>query len=387
MIRIGFPLIGGGNWIGGVNYLSNTLRIVRDFLSTEIEAHVALTPGQAERYGHELSPLVDGRVLVGGVFGSCRSGSSLARSLASKSYGPLMKPFRQAGVDVVFENSAFYGWSPELPCLAWIPDFQHRHLPHLFRRSGYIKRELGFRVQLAAKRTLMLSSNAALDDLRRFYGRGNAQVVRFAVNIDIARAVASASECIGKYALPDAFFYLPNQIWAHKNHGLVVQALQLLKEDGRLARLPPIAVSGHAVDTRNPGHFKGLMDQVATLGLDSHFVYLGVLPYEDVLSLNAACLALLNPSMFEGWSTTIEEAKALSTPLLLSDLPIHREQAPTASFFHVSSPHELAEALWAAAQGQVELRATVDNCLTRQAARLEEHARSLKAAVRAAYAQ
>ena len=43
--------------------------------------------------------------------------------------------------------------------------------------------------------------------------------------------------------------------------------------------------------------------------------------------------ALLNPSRFEGWSTTVEEAKAVGTPMLLSDIAVHREQAPQARFF------------------------------------------------------
>lgn len=381
MINIAFPLIGGGGWIGGVNYLKNTLRIVREFLPTEVNAHVALTPAQMAQYGDELSELVDGRVMVEEAFGQCRGGYSLARSISSSSYRPIMAPLRSAGIDVVFENSAFFGWNPEIPSLTWIPDFQHRHLSHLFAKRDYIKREIGFRAQLSARRTVMLSSKAALADLGRFYGVRDAHVVRFAVNIDIRRVVNLANAVIQKYDLPNSFFYLPNQFWIHKNHRLIVQALQILKDDGRLPKVPPIVLSGHTVDPRSPKHFDDLMAQMSSLGLKSHFRYLGTLPYEDVLSLNAACLALINPSMFEGWSTTIEEAKALSTPLLLSALDIHKEQAPTARFFGLNSPDELAEALWEAAQGQVPKRVEGNQLLANHSVRLNEHARSLRNAI------
>jgi glycosyltransferase involved in cell wall biosynthesis len=40
-----------------------------------------------------------------------------------------------------------------------------------------------------------------------------------------------------------------------------------------------------------------------------------------------ACTAIINPSLSEGWSTTVEEAKSLGVPMLLSDLRVHREQA------------------------------------------------------------
>ena len=43
--------------------------------------------------------------------------------------------------------------------------------------------------------------------------------------------------------------------------------------------------------------------------------------------------ALINPSFFEGWSTSVEEAKILNKKVLLSDIKVHREQKPTKSYF------------------------------------------------------
>jgi hypothetical protein len=59
-------------------------------------------------------------------------------------------------------------------------------------------------------------------------------------------------------------------------------------------------------------------------------------------------IALINPSEFGGWSTTVEEAKAYGVPMLLSDLDVHREQASTAQFFSVSDDLRLADLLEAA---------------------------------------
>jgi glycosyltransferase involved in cell wall biosynthesis len=57
-------------------------------------------------------------------------------------------------------------------------------------------------------------------------------------------------------------------------------------------------------------------------------------------------LALINPSLFEGWSSTVEEAKSLGKMILLSDIPVHREQNPQRSlFFGCNDPRELADAL------------------------------------------
>jgi len=74
-----------------------------------------------------------------------------------------------------------------------------------------------------------------------------------------------------------------------------------------------------------------------------------------------ASAAVLNPSLFEGWSTTVEAAKAVGVPLLLSDLRVHREQAPeNALFFDPGNVDEMAKVLgqawgaWAAGPRPVQ---------------------------------
>ena len=72
----------------------------------------------------------------------------------------------------------------------------------------------------------------------------------------------------------------------------------------------------------------------------------GYIPYSHIMPLMRASTAVLNPSLFEGWSTTVEEAKALGVPLLLSDLRVHREQAPAGTrFFDPDSAEEMAAVL------------------------------------------
>ena len=66
------------------------------------------------------------------------------------------------------------------------------------------------------------------------------------------------------------------------------------------------------------------------------------------MPLMQASTALLNPSLFEGWSTTVEEARAAGVPMLLSDLPVHREQAgELATYFDRNSAASLADAMTA----------------------------------------
>ena len=82
------------------------------------------------------------------------------------------------------------------------------------------------------------------------------------------------------------------------------------------------------------------------LGLDDEFKLLGMIPYPHMVALMRASMAVVNPSLFEGWSTTVEEAKAMGTPMLLSDIPVHREQmGMNACYFSTDSPQSMADAI------------------------------------------
>lgn len=75
----------------------------------------------------------------------------------------------------------------------------------------------------------MLSSENARKDCDMFYPKsiGGTAVVRFAAPIDISLIEKQPELTIREYQLPTPFFYLPNQFWKHKNHLVVIEALNL----------------------------------------------------------------------------------------------------------------------------------------------------------------
>jgi hypothetical protein len=55
-------------------------------------------------------------------------------------------------------------------------------------------------------------------------------------------------------------------------------------------------------------------------------------------------LAIIQPSLFEGWSTVVEDAKALNQHVIASSLSVHKEQLEkNASFFDPFDYKRLAE--------------------------------------------
>ena len=59
-------------------------------------------------------------------------------------------------------------------------------------------------------------------------------------------------------------------------------------------------------------------------------------------------IAIIQPSLFEGWSTVVEDAKAIGQFIVLSSLPIHKEQISTnCLFFEPFDVEDLAEKMQA----------------------------------------
>jgi glycosyltransferase involved in cell wall biosynthesis len=61
-----------------------------------------------------------------------------------------------------------------------------------------------------------------------------------------------------------------------------------------------------------------------------------------MISLMHHAIAVIQPSTFEGWSTSVEESKAMGKQIILSSIDVHVEQAPERGiYFSPHSPDEL----------------------------------------------
>ncbi len=344
-MRVAFTLIGGGKGTGGYNYLLNLLRVLCTHEAARIQPVLFLGTDVAtdEAAGFEATAGLE--IIRSAVVNRTRRSATLAKSLLLGVDGDLQTLFRGQHIDVVFESAQFFGWRLGLPVVAWIPDFQHRHLRHMFTSGGYWRRELGFQAEIAAGRTIMLSSEDARRDCERFYPRtvARTRAVRFAVPPGQPPSLAQARAVADGYGLPAHFLFMPNQFSMHKNHFLVLDALALLRSRGVEAM---VVSSGKQMDERHADYFPKFKARLDALGLHSQLRLLGLIPYADLAALMRASAGLLNPSLFEGWSTPVEEARALGVPLLLSDLDVNREQAgDQARYFKRHSAAELADAI------------------------------------------
>lgn len=227
----------------------------------------------------------------------------------------------------------------------WIPDFQHRHLPHFFTPEEWERREARFQALLARPCPLILSSRAALDDLEAFYP-GHAAIPHVWSFRSLARPQGAdrLREVRERYGLPERFLFIPNQFWGHKDHGTAFRALALLRDRGVAIDL---ICTGGKEDHRDPGYYDRLFTLAGDLGRHS-IRHLGNIPHADVLACLQMATCIVQPSHFEGWSTLVEDALALGVPLAVTRLPVHVEQIGEGGMFFPPGDAEALATLLAA---------------------------------------
>ena len=227
--------------------------------------------------------------------------------------------------------------------IGWIPDYQHRRLPKFFSDQERIFRDDLFQFLIGICDRIVCSSEAVRDDLREFYPAvdGRESVLRFTTAPPRAALSGDPRPVTRRLGIDGPYIYLPNQFWVHKNHRVVFEAWRKLKKSG--GRFPLIC-TGAPDDYRAPGHFETLKAYLARHGLHDDVRILGLVDREDQWQLYRGAKAILQPSLFEGWSTSIEEAKSLGKPVIVSDIPTHREQMGAAGlYFAKDDAHALAE--------------------------------------------
>ena len=297
------------------------------------------------------------------------------------------KRFRAAAIDVVFEQAKYLGPRFPLPVLPWVADLQHRSLPEYFSASHRLVRDVGFWAQVRYRSHVLVSSQATRQDLLDFVRKPNAEihVVPFAVLPIVEVTARGIWEAQRQHGLTSPYLFLPNQLWRHKNHGLAFRALADVESRGEPWTL---ALSGQKNDYRHPGYADELMAVVRQIGIEDRLKWLGTVPYADLLHLTAGASVMLNPSHFEGWSTTVEEAKTLAVPMALSDIAVHREQAgDQATFFNPHDPSAMADAiLLAHRKARTDRSAARAEAASRNLVDQEVYALRLRGALEAAIA-
>lgn len=252
---------------------------------------------------------------------------------------------RKAKVDFLFPVSYASENLKEVSNIRfWIPDLQEKYLPHFFSDKEIEIRKNRYIRMIEQKHPIIFSSHSAKKDFENTFPNtiNKKLVIQFAVvhpqinyaNIDIIKS---------KFKIEGDYFISPNQFWQHKNHIALIKAAKILKDNGSLVK---IIFTGKEFDYRYPDYTTNLKKIVKEYNLENEVRFLGFIDREEQLTLMKFAIAVVQPSLFEGWSTVVEDAKALNQTIIASKIEVHKEQLETnAYYFSPNNYMELATIL------------------------------------------
>lgn len=367
--KILFNGLGNRGWIGGLYYLKNILFscMQSETICKKFDFVVLIDPAHADIF-ESFKGKADIRVYPGGSKWKLALYEMRLIWLGGVKYCYALELNK---IGKLFAKKGIF----------WIPDFQHKNLPEFFSEEELAKKDANFLEVTERSNPLVLSSEDARHDLEHYYPghKCSVEVVHFVSYIEPElRAVTPETEerVRTKFHLNKKYIYLPNQFWQHKNHLVAVEAIALLRSQGKLMDYD-FVFTGNLEDYRNPAYIERLKDIMQAPRVKDCIRLLGFVDRTEQLAIMKNAQFIVQPSLCEGWGTVLEDAKVLDKTVLLSDIPVHREQKNEKCYlFPADQPEALAE-LMVKASG-MEFVECVDDGIARMYREAAAYAKNLE---------
>jgi glycosyltransferase involved in cell wall biosynthesis len=350
-MKVGVFDMGGSGWTGGITYLRNLGYAVKTTIPEQLSLFLVRKVEPNRSQEDWVSAYFDGVIEVAPFGGSHRPALELFRQGVSLLAGGdiinarrFEKAVARHGIDALFGLGLTNKF--KLPAVGWFGDFQHVDLPEFFSRRDLLIRDLQLKRMVRNCKLLVFSSQHAKKRFLQIYpARANmARVLNFTAHLPAQALTSDPGYVVQKLRIPEKFIYLPNQLWMHKNHLTAFRAVKILADSNQ--RICLVCSGNLSTNPLNPGYKDEVFKYIKENNLSDRIFILGLVDFADVYALIRQCCCVLNPSLYEGWSTTVEETKTLGKPMILSDLEVHREQAPPKTvFFEPKNAEMLAKAL------------------------------------------
>jgi glycosyltransferase involved in cell wall biosynthesis len=348
-LKIALLMQGGQGWLGGVEYIKNlilALGSLPEETKSKFEIHLIsdepIDDSIKKQLGKNVKKFYDYDSDLQPLTWLNKARWFLEKKLLKKTDPRLDVLIRDQNFDFIYPRAIRKAESTNCRAAAWIADFQHKNLPQFFTKQEIQWRDQLHSLIVQESEIVVLSSKSAEADFNRFFlgASDKVRILSFKTSPEPSWYDGDPEQIQKKYFLPDRFFLISNQFWQHKNHLMVFDALQLLQDKD----VKPIVVcTGHIYDYRKPDYSDVILRSIHQMGLAHQVYLLGLIPKLDQIQLMRRSLAVIQPSLFEGWSTLVEDSRSLGKKILLSDLDVHLEQNPPNSlFFDRNSPKDLA---------------------------------------------
>ncbi|MDC3165287.1 glycosyltransferase [Candidatus Pelagibacter sp.] len=240
-------------------------------------------------------------------------------------------------------HTSFLGKNSKIKSFPWFPDFQEYYLPQYFSKKKVLLRKLNLYLASHHANKIIVSSKSVYDDLSKISIKAikKTRILRHNNSLISRNNLLSKNFLQKKFNIKKNFFLVPNHYWKHKNHLCLLKALTKLKNKDIT-----VISTGRCEDHRNLNYFLDIKKFIFRNNLSKNYKILGLVNYNELVSLMYYSSAVINPSKFEGWGNSASMALSIGKPVIVSNIKVHRElKGKSIYYFNPNNPTQLSRIL------------------------------------------
>ena len=215
----------------------------------------------------------------------------------------------EANCDLIFCPTTVLNFLDlKIPSVVSMHDIQQVHYPQFFSKFELRWREIRFEATVRARPRFQASSRFIANDLvTNLPGLVPEQIEVIPEGVDTSEFVASMSV---QQKLKQKLILFPAHMWEHKNHLVILRALNLLNREKIDCKL--IICGGYGPAT--PGALEYIKEN--RLG---NVEVLGSIPRSDLVEYFRKAAVVISPALYESSSLTVLEAVAANCQVVCSE--------------------------------------------------------------------
>lgn len=178
----------------------------------------------------------------------------------------------------------------------------------LTKRAGY---KLVLRNALTHAKEIIVPTESVRKDIGKFYPK-----IISSVKVIHEGGFEDSGEGV-KTDIHKKYFLRVGNVYPHKNVERLLLAFKLFKEKNNEVKLVLAGKEDH--------FYKNIVKKVKELELSDDVLFYNSPTDKELVALYKGAIALIIPSLMEGFSLTAIEAMSQGCPVVASDIPVHRE--------------------------------------------------------------
>jgi len=236
-------------------------------------------------------------------------------------------------------------------------DIQEEYYPENFSPEDLASRKRLHKISVERSDYLISISDFTRDTYIKKYGLSKSKIST--VHLSYNEALYSTRSKKSTLDLPKQYFYYPAATWPHKNHSRLIRSFAVF-----FKKHPDYSLVLSGIKKHNSDDLKALIDE---LGVDDSVIILGYVSRDSLPELYRRSVAMVFPSLFEGFGIPVLEAMACGTPVICSNTSSLPEVGGNAAmYFDPTKSQAIADAMERVA-GDEQLREKMKKAGLKQA--------------------